>query len=179
MTKTHERAAAYLAQTPADLLSTLLDEEKQLDFTEFSLDDAWTLGTWLRDAALERGYGVAMSIVFGEQCVFHTATPGASATNDAWLERKFRVLRHFDQSSLGVKYSYEVKGESFDRDARLDPNAYAAAGGAVPCACEADSSAPSVSPAWRCTRTTRWWWRACKHFCIAARGDPAHVNALR
>lgn len=132
MTKTHERAAAYLAQTPADLLSTLLDEEKQLDFTEFSLDDAWTLGTWLRDAALERGYGVAMSIVFGEQRVFHTATPGASATNDAWLERKFRVLRHFDQSSLGVKYSYEVKGESFDRDARLDPNAYAAAGGAVP-----------------------------------------------
>jgi uncharacterized protein (UPF0303 family) len=113
-------------------LAVLLAEERELDHDSFDLDDAWAVGSWLRATALERGLGVGFAVSFGEQRVFHAATPGSGAVNDAWLERKFRVVRHFAHSTLAVRTQYEVGGSTFDEAAALDPRQYQAAGGGFP-----------------------------------------------
>ncbi|MBT2503844.1 heme-degrading domain-containing protein [Curtobacterium sp. ISL-83] len=122
----------YLALSTEDKLRTLLDEERELDFDAFDLEDAWALGSWLRSTALDRGLGIACAVAFGEQRVFHAATPGSGAVNDAWLDRKFRVVRHFGHSTLAVRTDYERGGSSFAEAAALDPLTYQAAGGGFP-----------------------------------------------
>lgn len=113
-------------------LAVLLAEERELDHDEFDLDDAWAVGSWIRRTALERGLGVGFAVSFGEQRVFHAATPGSGAVNDAWLDRKFRVVRHFAHSTLAVRTQYEAGGSTFDEAAALDPRQYQAAGGGFP-----------------------------------------------
>ncbi len=124
--------ARYRALDTDEKLRVLLDEERELDHDRFDLDDAWAVGSWIRATALDRGLGVGFSIAFGEQRVFHAATPGSGAVNDAWLDRKFRVVRHFAHSTLAVRTQYEVGGSTFDEAAALDPRQYQAAGGGFP-----------------------------------------------
>ena len=122
----------YRELDPKQLQEVLAAEAAALDFDAFDLDSAWEIGTWIRERALADGLGIGFSIVFGEQRVFHAATPGAAAVNDAWLERKFRVVRHYAQASLAVRVDYLADGGSFETDSNLDLLQYAAAGGAVP-----------------------------------------------
>jgi uncharacterized protein (UPF0303 family) len=117
---------------PLDLLDRLIAEEAELQFSRFTLDDAWQLGGRLRAAAVAAGHPVAIAIWFGPQRVFHTALPGASADNDSWLERKHRVVQRFGRASLLVGEEFRANGEDFDVHARLDPRRYAAHGGVVP-----------------------------------------------
>ena len=124
--------ARYRDLPTDEKLAVLLDEERELDNDAFDLDDAWAVGSWLRSTALERGLGVGFAVSFGEQRVFHAATPGSAAVNDAWLDRKFRVVRHFAHSTLAVRTQYELGGSSFDEAAALDPRQYQAAGGGFP-----------------------------------------------
>ncbi|MGW9114470.1 heme-degrading domain-containing protein [Microbacterium sp. NPDC055683] len=114
------------------LLARLESEEAELDFDGFGLDTAWGLGSRLRAVAIERGHGIACAVVLGEQRVFHAAVPGSAAVNDAWLERKFRVVAHYDRSTLAVRAQYLAEGMTFETHSALDPLRYAAAGGAFP-----------------------------------------------
>lgn len=114
------------------LTEQLQAEELELRFADFTLDDAWALGSRMRSAAVAAGLPVAIGIVLGEQRVFHTALPGSSADNDDWLARKTRVALRYGQASLAVGESFRDKGKDFDTDSRLDPARYAAHGGVVP-----------------------------------------------
>ena len=115
-----------------ELLDWLVAEEAELQFARFTLDDAWELGGRLRAAAAEAHLPVAIAIWFGPQRVFHAALPGASADNDAWLDRKHRVVERFGRASMLVGEEFRAKGEDFDVHARLDPREFAAHGGVVP-----------------------------------------------
>lgn len=98
----------------------------------FSYEDAWELGSLLVRLARERGAPVAIDIRRGQQQLFHAALPGSSADNDAWLERKRRVVERYAESSLLVGTRFRVKGSRFEDSSRLDPDSYAAHGGAYP-----------------------------------------------
>jgi uncharacterized protein (UPF0303 family) len=116
----------------SQLLERLIAEEAELQFTAFTLEDAWVLGGRLRAAAASAGHPVAIAIWFGPQRVFHAALPGSSADNDGWLDRKHRVVERFGRASMLVGESFRAKGEEFDTHARLDARDYAAHGGVVP-----------------------------------------------
>ena len=120
------------ASIPRDLLDELEAQEARLVLDSFDEDDAWALGSALRDAALSAGLPVAISIRRNGQRLFHTALPGASADNDGWLDRKCAVVDRYGQSSLRVGEQFRVNGKSFDTDSRLDTSAFAAHGGAFP-----------------------------------------------
>ncbi|SEN75868.1 heme-degrading domain-containing protein [Cryobacterium sp. TMT1-3] len=113
-------------------LNTLLDQERTLQFSGFSHDDAWVLGTRLRTIAAAQALPIAIAIMLGDQRVFQAGLGGASADNDAWLERKFAVVRRYGHSSLAVGVEFRSRGVDFDRDSRLDPARFAAHGGAFP-----------------------------------------------
>ena len=113
-------------------LATLLEQERDIQFAAFTHADAWTVGSHLVELASERLHPVAIAIMLGDQRVFHAGLPGASADNDDWLERKFRVVRRFGHSSLAVGTDFRSRGANFDVDSRLNVSDYAAHGGAFP-----------------------------------------------
>ena len=64
------------------LIAQVIGQEDRLQFATFSHDDAWMLGSRLRDLGVERGHAITIDIALGEQRLFHCALPGTSAHND-------------------------------------------------------------------------------------------------
>lgn len=122
----------------------ILEQEKGLDFSAFGYEDAWAVGSGLVATAREKSLPIVVSIMFGEQRVFHAALEGSSAVNDDWVGWKFNVVRRHNLSSYGVGCQYRAQGRSFDADSRYGTDSlygasgfagaggFAAAGGAVP-----------------------------------------------
>jgi uncharacterized protein (UPF0303 family) len=111
-------------------LAELAAEEAELQFTSFTNDDAWALGTALVEAA--RGLPVAVAISRNGQQLFHAALPGTSADNDDWIRRKIAVVNRFGHSTLYMRQQFLEQGTTFEEATGLDPREYAAHGGGFP-----------------------------------------------
>lgn len=118
--------------TPRPTLDELAQQERDLVFEHFDEHDAWALGRRLREAAAERELPVAIDIRRNGHQLFHAALPGSAPDNDAWIERKARVVTRYGKSSLRVGEEARQKGTTFEDSSRLDPDEYAAHGGAFP-----------------------------------------------
>jgi uncharacterized protein (UPF0303 family) len=118
--------------TDADVLALLADQEGRLQFATFDNETALALGQQLLAAARDRGLPVTISVRRNGQRLFHAALPGTSADNDAWIDRKSRVVDRYGHSSFLVGAQFRAKGGSFEEDSRLDPDEYAAHGGVFP-----------------------------------------------
>ncbi|MFI5660757.1 heme-degrading domain-containing protein [Streptomyces sp. NPDC051684] len=116
----------------APQIPELEDQERRLVLNSFTYDDAWTLGNLLVDLAREREAPVAVDITRGGQQLFHSALPGSTPDNDAWIARKRRVVERYHASSYLVGSRFRAKGTTFEDASRLDPDTYAAHGGAFP-----------------------------------------------
>jgi len=110
----------------------LLAQEAELQFQRFDNDTALALGQVLVAAAREAGLAVTVDIRRGEQQLFHAALAGTAADNDAWIERKNRVVRRFGHSSFYVGLLLGLEGTSIEEKFLVDPTLYAAHGGAFP-----------------------------------------------
>jgi uncharacterized protein (UPF0303 family) len=113
-------------------LADLAAEEEELQFSSFTNDDAWELGTALRELARRQGAPVAIDISRNFHQLFRAALPGATPDNDAWIERKQRVVHRFGHSTLHVRQSFVERGTTFEEQSGLDPQRYAAHGGGFP-----------------------------------------------
>lgn len=107
-------------------------EEAELQFTSFTNDDAWELGSALVDGARSQGAPVAIEISRNGHRLFSVALTGATPDNASWIERKTRVVHRFGHSSLHVRQSFVERGTTFEAALGLDPQRYAAHGGAFP-----------------------------------------------
>lgn len=116
----------------ADTLAELLAQEDRLKFRRFDNETALELGLHLLNAARERSLPVTVSVRRGGQRLFHAALPGTSADNDAWIDRKSRVVDRYGHSSFLIGEQFRAKGTTFEADSRLDPDLYAAHGGVFP-----------------------------------------------
>jgi uncharacterized protein (UPF0303 family) len=110
----------------------LLAQERELQFERFDNDTALALGQVLVDAAREQSLAVTVDIRRGEQQLFHAALAGTAADNDAWIERKNRVVRRFGHSSYYVGTLLGLEGTTIEEKFLLDGTLYAAHGGAFP-----------------------------------------------
>ena len=110
----------------------LAQQERDLVLPRFTNDDAWRLGCLLVELAREQGAAVTVDIRRGGQQLFHCALEGTSPDNDAWLDRKARVVLRYGASSLAVGERFRAKGTTFEAGSYLDPALYAAHGGAFP-----------------------------------------------
>jgi uncharacterized protein (UPF0303 family) len=115
-----------------ELIARLEEQERRLQFARFDFGDAWRLGCLLVDLATGRQLPVAVDVRRGGQQLFHAALPGSTADNDAWIERKVRVVYRYGASSFLVGRRLAVKGQELDASMGVDPAAYAAHGGAFP-----------------------------------------------
>ncbi|WP_053645719.1 MULTISPECIES: heme-degrading domain-containing protein [unclassified Streptomyces] len=123
----------------------LAAQEARLVLPRFTYEDAWTLGTLLVSLARERKAPVAVDVRRGAQQLFHCALPGSSADNDAWIDRKRRVVERYGESSFLVGARFRAKGTTFEASSRLDPDRYAAHGGSFPIGVEGAGVIGSVT----------------------------------
>ncbi|MET8506212.1 heme-degrading domain-containing protein [Streptomyces sp. NPDC004787] len=126
-------------------MDELAAQEAALVLPHFTYEDAWTLGTILVALARERRAPVAIDVRRGAQQLFHCALPGSSADNDAWIDRKRRVVERYGVSSYLVGARFRAKGTTFEASSRLDPDLYAAHGGSFPIAVEGAGVIGSVT----------------------------------
>jgi uncharacterized protein (UPF0303 family) len=117
---------------PFPSLAELAAEEAELQFSSFTNDDAWSLGSALVAAAREQAAPVAIDVVRNGHQLFHAALPGATPDNDTWIRRKIRVVQRFGHSSLAVRQASIERGTTFEEEFGLDPLRFAAHGGAFP-----------------------------------------------
>jgi uncharacterized protein (UPF0303 family) len=115
-----------------ELIGKLEEQEHRLTFTRFDNDDAWALGCMLVDLGTGRDLPIAIDIRRGTQQLFHAALAGSTADNDAWAQRKARVVERFGASSYLVGRRLAAQGKELDAGMGLDPAEYAAHGGAFP-----------------------------------------------
>jgi uncharacterized protein (UPF0303 family) len=113
-------------------LAELAAEERELQFTSFTNDDAWDLGAALVAAGRRDAAPIAVAVVRNGHRLFSAALAGATPDNDEWIERKTRVVHRFGHSSLYVRQASIERGTTFEAEFGLDPARYAAHGGAFP-----------------------------------------------
>src|SRR5690242_11663397 len=104
----------------ADLLETLLEQEERLRFETFTNDTAYALGTRMVEVARAEGKAVTIDIRRNGQQLFHVALASTSADNDAWIQRKNRVVNRFGHSSFYVGRRYALRGTTIRESALLD-----------------------------------------------------------
>jgi uncharacterized protein (UPF0303 family) len=102
-----------------------------LTLTRFTPDDAWALGSQLRDIAAARNAPVSIEIRRGESIVFAASLSGATADNASWASRKIAVALRFERCSFAVALDLKSRELSLE-DFGLSRDRYAAAAGAVP-----------------------------------------------
>ena len=118
--------------TETDRLAQLTEQEERLQFTKFDNETALALGRQMLTIARDRGLPVTISVRRNGQRLFHAALPGTSADNDAWIDRKSRVVDRYGHSSFLIGTKFRAEGGSFDEHSRLDLDLYAAHGGVFP-----------------------------------------------
>ena len=113
-------------------LAALLREEAELQFGRFTYEDALNLGLRFVEVARAEALPIAIDISRSGQQMFHCAMPGSSPDNDAWIQRKVRVVMRYHRSSFYIGQLCLSQGVSFEDKSRLDRDLYAAAGGGFP-----------------------------------------------
>ena len=143
-----------------DLISELEAQHERLQFSRFSVDDAWALGSLLVRLGRERSLGITIDIRRGDQQLFHAALAGTTADNDDWVMRKVRTVRRFGEASYLVGRRQAAKGADFNEKFGLPLSEFAAHGGASRSSC-ATAERSERSPSRGCPRptTTRSWSR--------------------
>ena len=114
------------------LIAQLEQQQVQLQFSRFTNDDAWDLGSLLVSVAQARGLVLTVDIRRHGHQLFHAALPGTTPDNDTWIERKIRVVNRFGDSSYLVGRRLALAGRVLDEGSGVDPILYAAHGGSFP-----------------------------------------------
>jgi uncharacterized protein (UPF0303 family) len=115
-----------------EILKQLLQEEQELQFTQFNEDTTWELGSRLVEQARSMNLPVTIDITRGAHQLFHVSLPGTSADNDEWVKRKVRLVYRFGHSSYYMGQLLKAKGRRIEEAYLISENDYAPHGGSFP-----------------------------------------------
>ncbi|WP_274654840.1 heme-degrading domain-containing protein [Paenibacillus humicola] len=119
-----------MEQTSA-LLETLLQQENDLQFSEFTNNTAYKVGTAIVEKAFREDKSVAVNIRMNGELLFYARMNGTTDNNDSWIARKNNTVGHFKHSSYYMHVLLKSTGSNVEAH-NLDPKDYAAEGGAFP-----------------------------------------------
>lgn len=113
------------------VLEVVAEQEKELTFSSFSVEDAWKLGTLLKEEIEKEHADALIAIVSGGLPIFACGVGNPCHNNQRWMERKRRTVLEFGHSSYFVSLTMQMKKKSLE-DKGLDPLEYVLAGGGFP-----------------------------------------------
>jgi uncharacterized protein (UPF0303 family) len=114
------------------LIAEVEAQEAELRFPSFSNDEAVALGASIAEKARSRGLAVTVDVRRAGQQLFHLALAGTSADNDAWIERKVRVVMRFGHASFLVGLRLKLAGATLEEKYCVSSLEYSAHGGSFP-----------------------------------------------
>lgn len=114
------------------LVTELLEQEAELELTQFDQNAAWRLGSLIKTAAEAMNAAVSIEIYAFEQVIFSFAMPGTNKDQQEWLRRKRQTVLRFGHCSYFQGQSSAAKGRSFEAQPHLDPKEYCGHGGGFP-----------------------------------------------
>lgn len=123
-----------------DDLECIARQERELQWTSFNEEDAWQLGSTLRELAVERQLAIVIDIRrftphLGNQAgapLFYAALHGTSPDNAEWARRKANVVARLHRSSYAVGLSLKARNVTLQEKYDLPLSDYASHGGAFP-----------------------------------------------
>jgi uncharacterized protein (UPF0303 family) len=116
-------------------LARVIHQEAELRLPKFDYEDAWRLGTLIRDLAIARKHSLVIDIRrFGQpiQPLFYAALAGTTPDNARWVQRKANVVARFHRSSYQLGLYLAQSNISFREKYSLDEADYATHGGSFP-----------------------------------------------
>jgi uncharacterized protein (UPF0303 family) len=125
-----------------DDLAAIATQERELCFTRFDEDTAWSLGSRLRTMAVARKAGVVIDVRRFGQPLFYCALPGTTPDNADWVRRKGNSVARFHRSSYGL--GLELGAKLFEKYA-LSMTDFAAHGGSFPICIQGSGAIGSVT----------------------------------
>jgi uncharacterized protein (UPF0303 family) len=120
---------------PQDDLARVIHQETELRLPHFDNNDAWALGTLVRDLAIARQHTMVIDIRrFGQpsQQLFFCALPGTTPDNARWVQRKSNVVARFHRSSYQLGLFLAKSNIGFAEKYSLPDEDYACHGGSFP-----------------------------------------------
>jgi uncharacterized protein (UPF0303 family) len=118
-------------QTGKDLARISL-QEQTLQFAAFSEEDAWRLGSCLRDLGVSRGLKIVIDVRRFGQPLFYAALAGTTPDNVEWVRRKSNVTFRLHRSSYAVGLETRAKNSTLLERYALPDSDYASHGGCFP-----------------------------------------------
>lgn len=116
----------------ADDIEILKRQEEALRFDGFTEEDAWALGSMMRERAAEKSLPLVIDIRVAGRLLFHTALPGTSPDNAEWVRRKINVVMRYHKCSYRVGRELAVSGSQLDESRGVAPTDVAPHGGCFP-----------------------------------------------
>lgn len=113
-------------------LQELEQLENELQFEQFTNEDALELGLLLIQYAKKKGKSIAIHIERNRVPLFTYLMEGTSEENVYWFGRKKRVVDHYNHSSLYIGKRFESSGTTHDQSSLLPSSEYQAVGGSFP-----------------------------------------------
>ena len=121
-------------------LDRIARQERELQWTSFNEEDAWQLGSTLRELAVERQLAIVIDIRrfaphLGNQPgspLFYAALHGTSPDNAEWARRKANVVARLHRSSYAIGLALKARNLSLQEKYSLPAGDYASHGGAFP-----------------------------------------------
>jgi uncharacterized protein (UPF0303 family) len=113
-------------------LATIAKQEQQLRFERFEEEDAWKLGSRLREVAAAGKHPLVIDIRRFGHPLFYCALPGSVPDNAEWVRRKSNVVARFYRSSYGLGLELQHKNSTLESKFGLLLTDFAAHGGAFP-----------------------------------------------
>ena len=118
--------------TFANDIEILKRQEETLRFDAFSDEDAWTLGSLMRERAVEKALPLVIDIRVAGRVLFYTALPGTAPDNPDWVRRKITVVMRYHMSSYRKGRELAASGSVLDEDRGGSPIDVAPHGGCFP-----------------------------------------------
>ena len=115
-----------------EILSTLLQQEQELQFINFNELTAWQIGSQMVERAMRENLPITIDITRGQQQLFHFSLTGTSADNDEWVKRKVRLVNRFGHSSFYMGQLLKHKGKTIEQSYLISESEFAAHGGCFP-----------------------------------------------
>lgn len=113
-----------------EFLDVLKQTEETLVFQTFDQEDAYVLGTKLREAGLACVKPVAVRIVLDDLVVYQSFPVGTTARNGSWMDRKCATVTRTHTSSLRAAVERELFGAA--EPWQSDEETHAFCGGGFP-----------------------------------------------
>lgn len=113
-------------------LRRLAEQERLLVFSRFGPEEAWTLGTIVREAGLALGAPIAIDVSLRDRTLFHCALPGSTTDNAEWIRRKRGAVLRLWRSSYAIGRALALSGKTQETAHNLPLADYAVHGGGFP-----------------------------------------------